>query len=220
MAAESRYQNYNASHVAFKRRLKFSILLIIGGEAMTENQESSGCKPLTWQVNAENITLDSAFPNGRKWTLYHHDTENKKWTLDTFRKVSTVGTWRQFFELTGAIDYDTWSRGMFFFMMDPIPPLWENSANIRGGNYSMRVNGTQMIDLFIKYCVASILGEATTDELNIVHGIAMTPKKGFFVIKIWNKNCTKYNNPSELTILDSILKQGSIIYTPFVEKRM
>ena len=57
---------------------------------MTENQESSGCKPLTWQVNAENITLDSPFPNGRKWTLYHHDTENKKWTLDTFRKVSTA----------------------------------------------------------------------------------------------------------------------------------
>lgn len=168
----------------------------------------------------EAITLDTPFPTGRKWTLYFHETDNKKWTLDTFKTISTVSTWRQFFELVKIIDYDTWSRGMFFFMQDPIPPLWENSANIRGGNYSMRVNGNQMIELFIKYCIASILGDATTDSQNMVQGVAMTPKKGFYVIKIWNKNCVKYNSPSELVILDNILKPGAIIYTPFVEKRM
>jgi len=166
-------------------------------------------------------TLDTSFPNGKKWTLYFHDTEDKKWTLETFHKVRSVGTWRQFFELIGAIDYETWSQGMFFFMMDPIPPLWENSANIRGGNYSMRIGSQSMIDTFTRYCIASILGEATTTGgENIIHGVAMTPKKGFYVIKIWNKDSTKYNNPDELHVLDASLKAGAILYTPFVEKRM
>ena len=48
----------------------------------------------------------------------------------------------------------------------------------------------------------------------------MTPKKGFFVIKIWNKDSTKFNNPDQLVVLDSSLRPGTIIYTPFVDKRM
>jgi hypothetical protein len=171
-------------------------------------------------MSQEEFSLESAFPSGKQWSLYHHGTENKKWTLDTFRKVATVGTWRQFFELTCAIDHDTWSKGMFFFMMDPIPPLWENAANIRGGNYSMRIGGQTMIDTFTRYCVAAILGEATTQPGNIVHGVAMTPKKGFYVIKIWNKDCMKFKDPEELVVLDATLKPGAILYTPFVEKRM
>ena len=167
----------------------------------------------------EEITLETSFPNGHKWSLYFHDTENKKWTLDTYQKITTIGNWRQFYEMTTAIDYDLWSRGMFFLMRDAIPPLWENAANIRGGNYSMRIGGNLMIDVFTKYAIGCILGE-TTDVGNVIQGISMTPKKGFFVIKIWNKDSTKYSNPDELLVLDASLKNGAIIYTPFVEKRM
>jgi hypothetical protein len=167
----------------------------------------------------QDISLDTSFPNGQKWSLYFHDTENKKWTLDTYKKITTIGTWRQFYEMINAIDYELWSRGMFFFMRDPVPPLWENAANIRGGNYSMRIGGNLMIDVFTKYAIACIIDEATAPT-NIIQGISMTPKKGFFVIKIWNKDSTKFNNPDELIVLDSSLKPGAIIYTPFVEKRM
>ena len=165
------------------------------------------------------VSLESSFPSGRAWSLYYHDTENKKWTLDTFDKLGTVKTWRQFYELIAAIDIEFWSQGMFFFMLDPIPPLWENAANIRGGNYSMRISSQMMLDIFTKYCIASILGEGTHTN-NIIHGVSMTPKKGFFVIKIWNKDSTKFNNPDQLVILDSSLRPGAIIYTPFVDKRM
>jgi hypothetical protein len=169
----------------------------------------------------DNFTLDSSFPNLAKWSLYFHDTENKKWSLDTFKKIVTIGTWRQFFEMVNAIDYELWSRGMFFLMRDPIPPLWENAANIRGGNYSMRISGNMMIDIFTKYAIACILGDATPGStVNIIHGLSMTPKKGFFVIKIWNKDSTKFNSPDDLIVLDGSLKSGAIIYTPFVEKRM
>jgi hypothetical protein len=179
------------------------------------------------------VSLESSFPSGRSWSLYYHDTENKKWTLDTFDKLGTVKTWRQFYELISAIEPDFWSQGMFFFMVDPIPPLWENAANIRGGNYSMRIGSQIMMDIFTKYCIASILGEGTKEgtkegssssgsgkEGNIIHGVSMTPKKGFFVIKIWNKDSTKFNNPDQLVVLDSSLRPGTIIYTPFVDKRM
>ena len=167
------------------------------------------------------VSLDSSFPSGRSWSLYYHDTENKKWTPDTFDKLGTVKTWRAFYELFQAIEYDFWAGGMFFFMVDPIPPLWENAANIRGGNYSMRIGSQIMIDTFIKYCIAAVLGEGTRGkEGNILNGVSMTPKKGFFVIKVWNKDSTRYNNPDELVVLDQSLRPGAIIYTPFVEKRM
>jgi len=166
------------------------------------------------------LSLDSSFPNNQSWTLYFHDTENKKWTLDTFLKVTTVETWRSLFHLIDTIDYDLWQRGMFFWMLDPIPPLWENFANIRGGNYSMRINQKDILDVFTKYMIASVTGEATSQKDNIIHGVAMTPKKGFYVIKIWNKDSTKFNNADDLVVLDKCIKPGEVIYTPFVEKRM
>jgi len=90
----------------------------------------------------------------------------------------------------------------------------------------MRIGSQIMMDIFTKYCIASILGEGTKEgsgsgkEGNIIHGVSMTPKKGFFVIKIWNKDSTKFNNPDQLVVLDSSLRPGTIIYTPFVDKRM
>ena len=80
--------------------------------------------------------LDTPLPSGT-WTLYFHAPKEKRWTLETFQPIAKVGTAREILAVFDELG-DKLKRGMFFCMRDPIPPLWENYQNIRGGSYSLR----------------------------------------------------------------------------------
>jgi hypothetical protein len=51
-------------------------------------------------------------------------------------------------------------------------------------------------------------------------GVGPTQRIGFYVIKIWNKDAEKFNNPSGIYCLDAKLTTDTILYTPHVEKKM
>jgi hypothetical protein len=171
--------------------------------------------------------LDESLPSGT-WTLYFHSPKEKRWTLDTFQKVATVTSIRSVLALFQALD-DKIKRGMYFFMRDPHPPLWENYQNIRGGSYSIRGSLEEGIELYKKYSLASMLNVATLEKDDTIMGISISPKIlgvgpsqriGFYVIKIWNKDAEKYNTPSGIHCLDPKLTTDTILYTPHVEKKM
>jgi hypothetical protein len=118
---------------------------------------------------------------------------------------------------------------MYFFMKDPIPPLWENYQNIRGGSYSIRGSLEDGDELFKKYVLGSMLNLATCNPEDNVMGISISPKIlgqgaqqkiGFFVIKIWNRDAEKFNNPAGIQCLDTRVTTDGILYTPHVEKKM
>jgi hypothetical protein len=116
---------------------------------------------------------------------------------------------------------------MFFWMKEGIPPLYENHANIKGGCYSLRVSRPRAAHFFVMYTLASMLGMVVSDpSLNIVQGVSISPKKIieknqiFNVIKIWNKDCVKYNKKEQLICLDNIHQCSEIIYTPHVQKKL
>jgi hypothetical protein len=165
-------------------------------------------------------TLDSAIPSG-SWTLYFHSPEETKWTLNTFVTMGSMKTWRDFWTTMELIGNDAFSDGMIFVMRDPIPPLWENHQNIRGGYYSFRCQKRDAAECYINYMITAMISALTQQGSNQINGISISPKRGFNIIKVWNQNATGYNKPSDLQygICPSVA-ESDVIYTPFIQKRM
>ena len=168
---------------------------------------------------ASSLSLDTAIPSG-SWTLYFHSPEEPKWDISTFVNVGTVSTWREWYSLVEQITTKTIGDGMFFFMRDPIPPLWENSRNIRGGNYSYRVQRAEAGETFVNSAIACMLDRAMANPENRVHGMSISPKKGFNIIKIWNIDSTRFKTPSDMNNFLENIRPEEIMYTPFLEKKM
>jgi hypothetical protein len=64
-----------------------------------------------------------------------------------------------------------------------------------------------------------MLGGLSTESANSMNGISISPKRGFNIVKVWNTNAQKFNQPSDLTAISTI-RETDIIYTPFVQKKM
>ena len=174
------------------------------------------------------MDLDKSLPSGT-WTLYFHAPREKRWTLDTFQPIAKVSTLRQILAVFAELG-DKVKRGMFFFMRDPIPPLWENYQNIRGGSYSLRGGPEEGGEYFKAYCLGAMLEKITVAEGDSITGVSISPKimsepngshrVGFFVIKIWNRDCEKFKSPAGIHLLHTKLVPADVLYTPHVDKKM
>jgi len=167
-------------------------------------------------------------PSG-PWTFYFHAPKEKRWTLDTFQPIAKIHTLQDILSIFQEMG-DKLKRGMYFCMKDPVPPLWENYQNIRGGSYSLRGGPDDGVDYYKTYVIGTMLGLATTNQNDSIVGISMSPKImngpngtskiGFYVIKVWNRDCDKYNNSAGLQLLHQKLTPADILYTPHVDKKM
>jgi len=165
------------------------------------------------------IPLDSNIPSG-DWTLYYHPSEGRDWTLPSFTSFGAMKTWRDFHTIIGAIEESTLSDGMFFFMRNPIPPLWENHKNIYGGAYSISVIKEDAGSVFVEYAIAAMLNSSTHNTANIVNGLSISPKKSHNIIKIWNTDAAKFKLGSDLVKLIPDMRAEDVRFTPFVDKKM
>lgn len=173
------------------------------------------------------IQLDKKFSSG-EWTLYYHSLREKKWTLETFQKIGTARSLQDALSIFKELGEKV-KRGMFFWMREPIPPLWENYQNIRGGSYSLRGSSEDGPVYFKKYTLAAMLNMAVRESEDQIMGISISPKIlgtgpqqriGFYVIKVWNRDADKYNKNVGIHLLDKGLVLDDILYTPHVEKKM
>jgi hypothetical protein len=172
--------------------------------------------------------LDSPLPSGT-WTLYFHAPREKRWSIDTFQPIAKLTTLRETLQLFHELG-DKIKRGMYFCMRDPIPPLWENYQNIRGGSYSFRGGPDDGGEYYKTYILGSMLGEVTTTKENQITGISISPKimsgpngshrVGFYVIKVWNKDSETFKQASELNLLHPKLTPADVLYTPHTDKKM
>jgi hypothetical protein len=70
------------------------------------------------------------------------------------------------------------------------------------------------------------MGNVVSDNGNVIQGISISPKRVieksqvFNVIKIWNKDCTKFKDIEQIIKLDNIQTSSEIIYTPHVQKKL
>jgi len=168
---------------------------------------------------AQSYTLDSEIPSG-SWTLYFHSPEESKWTMNTFVSLGSMKTWKDFWSIMEALGAEPFSEGMFFLMRDPIPPLWENHQNIRGGYYSFRCQKRDATDCYLNYIIAALTGQLAKNDTNSINGLSISPKRGFNIVKIWNQLSVQHNKPSDLAYGMANVGETDVIYTPFVQKRM
>ena len=164
-------------------------------------------------------TLDSTIPSG-SWTLYFHSPEESKWTLTTFTSLGSMKTWKDFWSIMDSLGSEAFNEGMFFIMRDPIPPLWENHQNIRGGYYSFRCQKRDASDSYINHIIAAMTTQLTKNVTNQINGISISPKRGFNIVKVWNQTSVQHNKPSDLQYGITPVVESDVIYTPFVQKRM
>jgi len=168
-------------------------------------------------VDESKISLSSAIPTG-PWTLYFHSPQETKWTLQTFVNLGPMKTWGQFWSLMEVLKPESFSDGMFFLMRDPSPPLWESHHHIRGGCYSFRCPKKEAAEVYLTYVVSAMLDVISFPD-NRINGISISPKRGFNIIKVWNTDAQKFHGAGDLHGVNTV-KDGEIIYTPFVQKKM
>ena len=172
------------------------------------------------------IQLSDSIPTG-SWCLYYHNPADTKWTPESYQNIVTVKTWGEVLAVHRELQDSSIQHGMFFWMREGVPPLYENHANIKGGCYSLRVSRTRASHYFLLYTVASMLGSVVSDSANnVIQGVSISPKRiidknqSFNVIKIWNKDCMRYNAIDQLLRLDNIQQCSEIIYTPHIQKKL
>jgi hypothetical protein len=171
-------------------------------------------------IDISKMNLDTAIPTG-SWTLYFHSPEETKWTLNTFISLGSMKNWREFWSVIDTLKEASLSDGMFFMMRDPSPPLWESHQNIRGGCYSFRCQKKDASEIYLNYIIAAMIDSLAGHPENRINGISISPKRGFNIIKVWNTDAQKFNSPSNLnTNVSSAIREGDIMYTPFVQKKM
>ena len=173
------------------------------------------------------VSLESPLPGA--WTLYCHAPREKRWTLDTFQPIATFQTLKDALAVFQELG-DKIKRGMFFCMRNPIPPLWENHQNIRGGSYSIRGSAEHGPEYYKAYIVGAMTGVVTSNPEDQVTGVSISPKimtgpngahrVGFYVIKVWNKDSTQFNKTTGIHLLHQALVPTDVLYTPHVEKKM
>lgn len=174
------------------------------------------------------ISLTEPLPTGT-WTFYFHAPKEKRWSLDTFKPIAKVKNLQDILSVFQELD-DKLKRGMFFCMRDPVPPLWENYQNIRGGSYSLRGGPDDGVDYYKAYIIGAMLNTAAIDTADTIMGISISPKimngpngtskVGFYVIKLWNKDCSMFNRSSGVRLLHPKLIPSDVLYTPHVDKKM
>ncbi len=75
-------------------------------------------------------------------------------------------------------------------MRDEIRPIWEDNNNINGGCWSFKVVKKDIYQSWIDLSI-SLIGETLSSLPLLINGISISPKKGFCIIKIWNKDSTQ-----------------------------
>ena len=174
------------------------------------------------------IDLDSTLPSGM-WTLYFHAPREKRWTMDTFQPIAKMSSLREVLSVFQELG-DKIKRGMYFCMRDPIPPLWENYQNIRGGSYSLRGGPEDGCEYYKAYIIGAMFNSVTVNKEDQIVGLSISPKimngpngthrVGFYVVKVWNKDSEKFNTPNGIHLLHQKLVPSDVLYTPHVEKKM
>ena len=125
-----------------------------------------------------------------QWTLWYHDPDDKKWDIDSYKKLIKFNTLEDF--LTYYESIGTFINGMFFLMKEDIIPIWEDSNNINGGIITYKLLKNNSNKTWEELSMLLVGGTLTEDYTNI-NGISISPKINNCIIKIWVKDSSKIN---------------------------
>ena len=141
------------------------------------------------EINIELLTKLS-----RSYTLWYHNPNEDKWSIDSYHEIFTFQTVEEFIIMQKHIKPHMIEYGMFFLMQDGITPVWEDKKNINGGVLSWKVENKtsykHWVDTIIHFISNNLLSNYNTNE--IINGVCISPKRNFNIIKIWVNKMVDY----------------------------
>ena len=125
-------------------------------------------------------------PLHHTWTLYFHDFMDTNWNRESYEKLVSFRTVREFWTVFKIVK-ELLSMGMFFFMRDDIFPKWDDNENKDMSYLSMKILKTNTGE-FMEEVLVMLLGSALFKDRthrDMINGISISPKKNFCICKIW-----------------------------------
>jgi len=124
------------------------------------------------------------------WSLYFHDPYDYNWELSSYKMITSINKVEEFVE-SFHVFKELFYNGMFFLMRNNITPRWEDSENKNGGCFSFKVCKYLLHNNLFEIC-SLMLGEKlgkTWEYSQNINGISVCPKKNYYIIRIWIKDC-------------------------------
>ncbi len=167
-------------------------------------------------IDTENLEIntngnDIAF--GYEYILWVHATNDNDWSINGYKRLYTIKNVSDFWKLFNNIHKLNFKNNNFFFMKPNVEPIWEDESNRHGGICSLRIELDFALKVYELLCIF-LACEKLVVDISDINGISITPKNGWAIIKIWNKD--KNKKISELlhkSILEKY-KNVSIQYKP------
>ena len=123
------------------------------------------------------------------WVLWYHSLTNNNWSINGYKKIYTIKTVEDFWNVTVRLNITIIQNGMFFLMKENIEPLWENKDNINGGCWSYKISKKDcymsLIEIFMAVCGDSLVEDK---YINVINGVSISPKRNYCIVKIWNND--------------------------------
>ncbi len=155
---------------------------------------------------------DSFHKLSDNWVLWAHLPHNTDWTsLASYIHIATVETVEEAIAVTELLPVSLVENCMLFMMRKGIVPLWDDPINNDGGCFSYKVLNKNIYSAW-RGLTYRIIGGSISNKVGFsdcVHGISISPKKNFCIIKMWMKNCM-YQNPSVVNPVNGLSSQGCI----------
>lgn len=152
------------------------------------------------------------------WVLWYHSIDDTNWTKDTYTKVAEIETVEDFLGVFRK--FETFTKGMFFFMRKDIFPQWEDESNIGGGYWSYKI-GKNVAEKAWFNLASSCIGECLTknpEYMFNINGISYSPKINNVIIKILNRH-SNINGHHQLTDKIENLHPNTSQYKPHIDNK-
>jgi hypothetical protein len=150
----------------------------------------------------------------KNFNFYYHAPENKDYSLESYNEILSFNTLEEFWVLDKFIKRDMIENGMFFIMVDPVTPIWEDIKNINGGCISWKVERKNAYKFWID-TIGHLLTQNFGKYTSKINGISISPKKNSSIIKLWFSeeiDIEKMNLP-----LSFMLANDNIIYKSHIQ---
>jgi hypothetical protein len=141
------------------------------------------------------------------FNLYYHAPENNDYSLESYIEILSFNSVEEFWVLDRFVRKDMIENGMFFIMVDPVLPMWEDKHNIKGGCISWKIDRKNTYKFWIDIVSHFITGNLGSIG-QYVNGVSISPKKNSNIIKLWLKeeiNVEDFQMPSTLMLDDKII---------------
>lgn len=149
-----------------------------------------------------------------KWNTYVHLLDNDDWSINGYHKLMESNMLNEHMLLSTHFKGEFMKNTLIFMMRENIQPIWEADENKNGGDFSFKINIKDIENawyvLVYKLCLGKIFHDMSL--MKHVTGISCSPKKNFYVVKIWMNTCkyrdTNIFNLQEIDISGSRFKNN------------